>query len=80
MGNAFDRVLAAADMLCIWIAVQAHAIKEDLMEEKGAVDLIVIIVLIGIGIALAVIFRTQIEGIVTSLLGTVAEKADTAVQ
>ncbi len=48
-------------------------------KEDGAVDIVAIVVLIGIAVALAVIFRTQIQGLIERLLGTVEDQATNAV-
>ena len=50
-----------------------------LYEEDGAVDIVAVVVLIGIAVVLAVLFRQQIEGLLNTLLGTISEKATTAV-
>lgn len=49
-------------------------------EEKGEVNVIAIIVLIGIAIALALTFKKQIESLVTTLLGTITKNAKDAVK
>lgn len=48
-------------------------------EERGAVDVVAIVVMIGIAVALAVIFRTQIETLITNLLSSIESNATTAV-
>ena len=45
----------------------------------GAVDIVAVVVLIGIAVVLAVLFRQQIEGLLNTLLGTISEKATNAV-
>lgn len=50
-----------------------------LYEEDGAVDIVAVVVLIGIAVVLAVLFRQQIEGLLNTLLGTISQKATTAV-
>ncbi len=49
-----------------------HLIKD----EKGAVDLVTVVVLIGIALALAVIFRNRIEGVLNQLFGTIEQNAE----
>lgn len=48
-------------------------------EERGAVDVVAIVVMIGIAVALAVIFRGEIEKLITNLLGTIEGNATSAV-
>lgn len=48
-------------------------------EERGAVDVVAIVVMIGIAVALAVIFRTQIESLITNLLSSIEGNATSAV-
>lgn len=48
-------------------------------EERGAVDVVAIVVMIGVAVALAVIFRDEIEKLITNLLGTIEGNATSAV-
>lgn len=48
-------------------------------DEEGAVDIVAIVVLIGIAVLLAVIFRKQIENLLNSLFGTIQGTATEAV-
>ena len=48
-------------------------------EERGAVDVVAIVVMIGIAVALAVIFRDQIEKLIKNLLSTIEGNATSAV-
>lgn len=50
-----------------------------LYEEDGAVDIVAVVVLIGIAVALAVIFRENIQKLLDTLLQTIGTKATTAV-
>jgi hypothetical protein len=50
-----------------------------LEEEKGAVDLITIVVLIGIAIVLAVVFRDKMKEILNTLLGNIQSSATSAI-
>lgn len=61
----------------LYIGAMIH-IKNFFTDEKGAVDLVAIVVLIGIAIALAVLFRTQIEGILNGLFKDIGENAKEA--
>ena len=49
-------------------------------EERGAVDIVAIVVMIGIAVALAVIFRTQIQGLLENLFGTISSNATSAIE
>ncbi len=48
-------------------------------EEKGAVDIVAIVVMIGIAVALAVIFRTQIQNLLETLFESIFQNAEDAV-
>lgn len=50
-----------------------------LYEEDGAVDIVAVVVLIGIAVALAVIFRGRIQEMLETLLDSIGQKATTAV-
>lgn len=68
-------MLSFLDKMFIVIAAQLNAFVE---EEKGAVDLITIVVLIGIAIVLAVVFKEQMKGILETLLGNISNSASSA--
>lgn len=46
-----------------------------LEEERGAVDIVAIVVLIGVAVALALFFKDQIVKILTSLFGNIESEA-----
>lgn len=48
-------------------------------DEKGEVNIVAIVVLIGIAVLLALIFKEQIEGLLETLFGTITENANSAV-
>lgn len=48
-------------------------------DEKGEVNIVAIVVLIGIAVLLALIFKDQIESLLETLFGTITEKANDAV-
>lgn len=48
-------------------------------EEDGDVNVVSIVVLIGVAVALAVLFRGQIENLLKTLFGTVQNEATNAV-
>ena len=62
--------------LCILLTMKVTNFIE---EEKGAVDLVAIVVLIGIAVLLALLFRTQIEGLLNSMFSTISENATNAI-
>ena len=62
--------------LCIFLYCRVKAFAE---EERGAVDIVAVVVLIGIAVALAVLFRTQIEGILNSLFESITGGVNEAV-
>jgi len=71
MGNAVDSIMDFGNRLYVWASVKAAAMKDALKEEKGAVDLVVIIILIAIGIMLALIFRDRIKGVIDTLFTSI---------
>ncbi len=48
-------------------------------DEKGEVNIVAIVVLIGIAVLLALIFKDQIETLLETLFGTITDKANDAV-
>lgn len=48
-------------------------------DEKGEVNIVAIVVLIGIAVLLALTFKKQIEGLLETLFGTITENANDAV-
>ncbi len=54
-------------------------LRQLISDEKGAVDIVAIVVLIGIAVLLAVIFKDQIAGLLESLFGTITDNATKAV-
>ncbi len=53
--------------------------KEFLSEERGDVNIVSIVVLIGIAVVLAVIFKDAIVELITNLLDTISSSATDAV-
>lgn len=64
------------DSLMLFLALQTKCFLTD---EEGAVDIVAIVVLIGIAVLLAVVFRGAIESLLTSLLDTIKTNATNAV-
>lgn len=62
----------------LYIALRARA-SEFVKEERGAVDIVAIVVMIGIAVLLAVLFRTQITNLLNTLFETITGKAQEAV-
>ena len=54
-------------------------IRAFMQEEKGAVDIVAIVVMIGIAVLLAVFFRGQIEDLLETLFDTITGNATGAV-
>lgn len=54
-------------------------LRQLISDEKGAVDIVAIVVLIGIAVLLAVIFKDQIAALLESLFGTITENANNTV-
>lgn len=69
MANFVNAVLCR--MLVEWDAFKK--------QERGAVDLVVIVVLIGIGIVLAVFFKNQIHDILEHLFGKIDQAGQDAI-
>ena len=59
--------------------VLSMQVNNFLEEEKGAVDLITIVVLIGIAIVLAVVFRDKMKEILNTILGNIQSSATSAI-
>jgi Flp pilus assembly pilin Flp len=55
-------------------------VKNFIQEEKGAVDLITIVVLIGIVVILAVAFKKAISGLLTTMFKTITDNATNAIE
>lgn len=54
-------------------------VKNFFTDEDGAVDIVAVVVLIGIAVLLAVIFKDQVTGLINNLFGTISDKATSAV-
>ena len=55
-------------------------LQQLLNDEKGAVDIVAIVVLIGIVVILAIVFRKQIEGLLSTLFGKITTNATGAIE
>ncbi len=58
----------------------AAAMKEFFRDEKGAVDIVAIVILIGIAVILAVVFKDSISKLIKSMLGTIEQNAQDAIK
>ncbi len=73
--------------LAVMVYVQWMMMKDCLTEgvhhfltdEKGDVNIVSIVVLIGIAVLLAVVFKGQVEGLITQLFGLIQGTASDAV-
>lgn len=61
-------------------AVAGAKLYNFLHEEKGAVDIVAIVVLIGIAVLLAIVFRDAVSNLIKSLLNTISNKATETVK
>ena len=67
------------DCLSALFAVAYCRINAFLFDEDGAVDIVAIVVLIGIAILLAVIFKDQITNLLNDLFDTINQNASDAI-
>lgn len=65
-------------MSCMYLAL-CMKFNEFKREERGAVDIVAIVVMIGIAVILAVLFRNQVTQLLESLFGTITQNAQDAV-
>ena len=66
--------------LCMMAYIKMMQAKQKFLEEeRGAVDIVAIVVLIGIAVLLAMTFKTQISGLLATLFGTIKKNATNAV-
>ena len=68
------------DLINVTLIRAKNAFDSFMKEEKGAVDLVVIVVLIAIALLLAALFRKQIGELLDRLFDTMNQKAQEAVQ
>lgn len=54
-------------------------LRELLSDENGEVNIVAIVVLIGIAVILALLFKDKISELLTTLFGTITQKANDAV-
>ena len=68
------------DLINVTLIRAKNAFDSFMKEEKGAVDLVVIVVLIAIALVLAALFRRQIGELLDKLFETMNQNAQEAVQ
>ena len=56
------------------------AVHNFFLDEEGDVNIVSMVVLIGIAVLLAVVFRQNIEGLLKTLFGTITKNATKAVE
>lgn len=66
-------------MLTVVLGVKGKAMKF-IHSENGEVNIVTTVILIGIAISLAVAFKTEISGLLQSLLQQITGKANSAIQ
>lgn len=74
MLKKFDQKLMNA------IIAAQFKVDEFIHKEKGAVDIVAIVVLIGIVVLVAVIFRKSLQNLINSLFNTINNTANEAVK
>lgn len=72
--------MEALNRICIALKLKLDEAKEAFMEEVGAVDLVTIVILIGIAIALALLFRKQMTTSLTNWLEKIGSSGDSAIE
>ena len=68
------------DVMLLHLVVQAKMFAWCLVyDEEGDVNIVSMVVLIGVAVLLAVLFRTQIQGLLETLFNTITQNATDAV-
>lgn len=67
------------ELLLTYANVAKAKVREFFSDEKGAVDIVAIVVLIGIAVLLALVFQEQLENLLESLFKTISGNATDAV-
>ena len=65
--------------MMIWGPLVKAKVKKVFTDEKGDVNIVSIVVLMGIAVLLALVCKDQVEGLLTSLFATITGKANDAV-
>lgn len=73
--------MKALNRFFVSLYAKALQVREEfLKEERGAVDIVAIVVMIGIAVALAVVFRESIGKLLTDLFKSIGDSASSAIQ
>ena len=62
----------------LWFTAKAR-VQAFLTDEKGDVNIVSMVVLIGVAVLLAIVFKDQISALVTGLLNTITQNANDVV-
>ena len=65
-------------LIAMYVAAQTR-INYFIKKEKGAVDIVAIVILIAVAIGLAVIFRKQLVGLLTKWFSSIGTAGDEAI-
>ena len=65
--------------LQMYAMIAKMKLRELFTDEKGEVNIVAIVVLIGIAVLLALVFKDNIERLLNTLFGTITENAENAV-
>lgn len=65
--------------LLAFVCFAEAKIKDFFNEEKGAVDIVAIVVIIGVAVLLAIVFKDQLGGLISSLFSTITGNASDVV-
>ena len=58
----------------------SHMVRNFMENEEGAVDIVAIVVLIGIAVLVAIVFKDQITALVKTLFKTITKSATSAIK
>lgn len=72
-----DRMMTYAYCFCL---EQKRKVKEFFTKEDGEVNMVAIVVLCGIAVLLALVFKKQIGDLLERLIGAVGRNADKAIE
>lgn len=66
--------------LNVWCNYIWFKLKNFFESEKGAIDIIAVVVMIGIVVLVAIVFRNQLQTLIETLFGKITESATKAVE
>lgn len=70
-------MLQKLDALYFWARFKMNTFLRD---EKGEVNIVAMVVLIGVAVLLAIVFKDAISNLINDLLKTITQKAKTTVE